>query len=252
LSLKYCLLAVEGPHDQAAITKVLQLSGLEKFDGSAKALDPFWEGFVPRYPKGGNLYTRMDMPSIVTSQTHSVAVYWGEGSRLVQNLIAIATNHKRYAEDIQAFGLITDADRPPHVIARKKAKEMRTIFPGISESPGIITDGPPRTGIYVLPDNKRKGILDSILVECASIIYPDHKCGAEKFLKELDNMHTSHLQNSAMEKALVSCIVSVLRPSASNTSSIAQDNWICEETSSKVTNIILLDRFLRSLLQLSS
>jgi hypothetical protein len=80
LSQKYCLLATEGPHDQAAISRLLQLAGFEKFNGIAKDLDPFWEGFIPKFPKNGKLYARMDMPSILTSQTHSVAIYCGEGS----------------------------------------------------------------------------------------------------------------------------------------------------------------------------
>ena len=42
----YCLLAVEGQHDQAAITKMLQLSGFERFKGDHELLDPFWEDFI--------------------------------------------------------------------------------------------------------------------------------------------------------------------------------------------------------------
>jgi len=252
LSQKYCFLAVEGPHDQAAITKLLQLSGLQRFDGTAKFLDPFWEGFVPKYPKGGNLYTRMDMPTILISQTHSVAIYWGEGSKLVQNLIDVVNNQKRYAQEIQAFGLIVDADvRQPDVVAKEKATALRAIFPTLSEVPGAIAPGSPRTGIYVLPDNKRLGVLDSTLVDCASIVYPDHKNGADQFLNGLNNKHTIHLNSFAREKAIVACIVSILRPGAANTPSILQDKWISEQTSNN-NDIILLHRFIKDLLELPS
>ena len=96
MSMKYYFLATEGPHDQAAISKLLQVAGLKEFKGSRKTLDPFWEKLIPSYPSknGGSLYTRMNMPSILTSDTHSVAIYWGEGSNLIPNLVAITTNNK--------------------------------------------------------------------------------------------------------------------------------------------------------------
>jgi hypothetical protein len=126
------------------------------------------------------------MPSILTSQTHSVAIYCGEGSNLIPNLNAIATNYKRYVQDIHAFGLIVDADADlPEKVAKKKSRALKTIFPTILEIPGIISGENPKTGTYIFPDNKRKGVLDSILVDCASLVYPDHKDGAMRFLKDL-------------------------------------------------------------------
>jgi hypothetical protein len=249
LSQKYGLLATEGPHDQAAISKLLQLSGFKNFTGTAKDLDPFWEGFIPNYPNKGNLYTRMNMPSILTSQTHSVAIYCGEGSNLIPNLEAIATNHRRYVQGIHSFGLIVDADeRSPKAVAKKKATALRGIFPTISEIPGEIAGENPKTGIYILPDNKRKGVLDSVLVDCASLVYPEHKNGAIRFINELDDEHTKHLNSGAKDKATVACIVSILRPGVANTSSIAQDKWISEQTLSN-NDIILFDQFLKDLLQ---
>jgi len=87
--LKYCLLAVEGQHDQAAIGRILKEHSFKRFDGSYDdKFDLFWKGFVPTYPKkGGNLYARVAMPSIFTSQTHSVAIYVGEGSNLVSSIV---------------------------------------------------------------------------------------------------------------------------------------------------------------------
>lgn len=253
MSLKYSIIATEGPHDQAAIARLLQLKGLMKFDGTRKSLEPFWEGFVPVYPSiRGKLYERMNMPSILTSSTHSVAIYCGEGSNLVQNLIAIATNHRHYVQDIDAFGLVIDADtKQPSSIARKKAQELRAVLPKISELPGVITSDKPRTGIFVLPDNASQGTLDSNLVKCASIVYPEHKSGAEHFLKGLSVQRTQKLTSPFVkEKAIVACIVSVLQPGMANTPSIAQDNWICERTLNEVDEISSLSRFIHILLEL--
>ena len=244
-------MATEGPHDQAAISRLLLLLGLKRFSGRSKDLDPFWEGFVPKYPKRGNLYARMDMPSIFTSQMHSVAIYCGEGSNLVSNLIAITKNQPRYAQEISAFGLIVDADtKLPELVAREKAKALQSVFPTLSEIPGNVVIGTPRTGIYIFPDNKRSGSLDSILLECASIAYPDHKAGATRFLNNLDIRYTKKLNAAAKCKAVVACIVSVLRPGLTNTTSIVQDEWISEKTlaNSEIASFL---EFLKDLLDLS-
>jgi hypothetical protein len=252
LSLNYCLLAVEGVHDQAAITKILQLSGFNKFDGEKKQLDPFWAGFIPIYPnKSGRLYMRLDMPSILTSTTHSVAIYAGEGSNLIKNIVARVGNYPQYAEDIQAFGLIVDADRKsPTSVAAEKAKGLKIVFPTLSDKPGVITTGPPRTGIYILPDNKTPGVLDSILTECASLVYPDHKKAAETFISSLENTHTQHFRPFDNEKALIASIVSILRPGMANTPSIAGDEWINDQTISAIEGIKLLHTFIKNLLNL--
>jgi len=257
MSIKYVLLATEGPHDQAAVGKFLKLCGLkdfkEEFRGESKFLDPFWTGFVPTYPKRGKLYERMDMPSIFTSSTHSVAVYQGGGSDLTKNLIAIITAYPQYAQSIYAFGLIVDADaKQPSLIAKRYAQDLRQLLPSIADAPGVITTGTPQTGIYVLPNNKELGVLDTVLVNCSSVVYPEHKVGAELFLKGLSNSNMSHWKPFDRQKAVVASIVSVLKPGMANTPSIAQDNWISEQTVNNIAEVAMLKQFIEDLLELSS
>lgn len=123
---KYYFLATEGPHDQALIAKLLELAGLEKFKGVKRTLDPFWYSLFPAYPckrRNGDedLYARLIMPSILTSVTHSVAVYWGEGENLIRNLIAIATNHKQYVQDIPRDAQRDDASKQ---LAKKEKRSL--------------------------------------------------------------------------------------------------------------------------------
>src|SRR5713226_9612479 len=252
--MRYSILATEGPHDQAFLAKLLKVIGFKAIEDDYNSLDPFWKGFVPKYPPAsGRLYTRMNMPSILASQTDSVAIYWGEGSNLVDNVIALAANNSDYKDAIHAFGLVVDADdKQPNIVAKEKAQKLQIIFPTMSEIPGEITPGTPRTGIYLLPDNQGQGTLDSCLVKCASVVYPDHRTGAEKFLNELDSRHTSHLRTSiAREKAVVACIVGVLKPGKSNTASLADNNWVSKQTVSNVDEISSLCGFVKSLLEIS-
>ncbi len=252
VSLKYCILGVEGPHDQAFVGKLLEMRGFTKFDGQHKNIDPFWQKFIPSYPIRGRLYARLDMPSIFVSHTHSVAIYQGEGTNLCPNLIDKMRTHQPYTEDIYAFGLIVDADEhAPNQVAKQKAEKLRVLFPLFPEIAGAVTIEEPRTGIYVLPDNVRPGILDSILVKCASMAYPDVKAGAERFVESIDAARKGHWGPFDSEKALIASIVSVLRPGMSNTPSIAQDEWVCNATLSSVNEVTQLSTFLEKLLGLS-
>jgi len=109
--MRYSILATEGPHDQAFLAKLLKVIGFKAIEDDYNSLDPFWKGFVPKYPPAsGRLYTRMNMPSILASQTDSVAIYWGEGSNLVDNVIALAASNSDYSDTIHAFVLVLDAD----------------------------------------------------------------------------------------------------------------------------------------------
>lgn len=260
--MKYVILATEGPHDQAAIGRLLKLMGLKdfarEFGGELASLESFWRGFVPTSPPL-KLYERSSMPSIFSSSAHSisVAIYQGEGSNLIPNLIATISNYRLgkrrpYIQDIYAFGLIMDADtHDPDALAKDRADQLRVLYPTISAVPGTITEGIPRTGIYVLPDNKRQGTLDSILVDCASVVFHDHRSGAEQFLNGLADDHKRHWRRPFGEqKALVASIVSVLRPGMANTPSIAQDRWICGETVQTVAELDSLYQFIKTLLDL--
>jgi hypothetical protein len=99
---------------------------------------------VPTYPKlgtlskkrnstlseerSGQLYARMDMPLILTSETHSVAIYAGEGSNLVTNIVTTAYLHPQYAEKIQAFGLIVNADeKQPKEVADEQYAQGKVL-----------------------------------------------------------------------------------------------------------------------------
>lgn len=249
--MKYSILATEGPHDQAFLAKLLRTLGLERIQDDRESLDAFWQGFLPVYPPK-QIYTRINVPTIMVSQTHSVAVYWGEGSNLIPRLIGLTTNFKHYKDSIDAFGFIVDADnRQPGKVAKEKAEKLQAIFPMVSAEPGTITSGTPRTGIYILPDNNRQGTLDSCLLECASVVYPDHRNGAERFLDGLGSQHTNHLRTFTREKAVVACVVGVLKPGKTNTASIADNNWISEQTITDVTEVSALRNFIKSLLEIA-
>lgn len=172
--MKYAIIGVEGPHDQAFTGKVLKLLGLKDFREELKGLksdlDPFWRKFIPVYPKKGNLYKRLDMPSILFNDTISVAIYAGEGSNLVTNLDDILSANPEYQTNLSAFGIVADCDKSnPSQIAGKYTNCFRNYFPDLPNQAGVVNSNSPRTGIYVLPDNVSQGVLDSLLCSCGEI-----------------------------------------------------------------------------------
>lgn len=253
MSVKYSLLATEGAHDQAAICKFLQLFGLQSFRGERKLLDKFWLDILPTSRISENIYAHEDahQPRFFTSATHSIAIFQGFGSNLPQNLVDLFDSFDSYFRKINAFGVIVDAEKlHPNVVANDYASKLRRFFPAISSSPGIIVTGVPRTGIFVLPDNEKQRTLDTFLVDCASVAYPDHKLGAVQFIDNLDDVHKGHWGPFDSDKALVATIVSVVQPGIANTMSIRRDQWISTETINGLPRVTSLSNFLKDLLDL--
>jgi hypothetical protein len=256
--VKYAIIGVEGPHDQAFTGKVLKLLGLKDFGEELKGLesqlDPFWRKFIPVYPKKGNLYKRLDMPSLLFNDTISVAIYAGEGSNLVTNLDDILFANSEYQTNLAAFGIVADCDKStPDRIAEPYAKKFRSYFPNFPDRPGVVNTNSPRTGVYVLPDNASPGVLDTLLCECGLIAYPAYMEKASSYLNEFSESDRKSLKwkNFDPEKALVATVVSVLKPGKTNTTSIADNNWVSEQTQQQVPALANFIEFLRQLLELS-
>jgi len=171
--VRYAIIGVEGPQDQAFVGQVLkQLLGFKDFRGKEfrglkKNLDPFWQMFIPKYPKDGDLYKRLDMPSILYNDSVSVAIYAGEGSNLVKSLDRLIRDHPPYQEELMALGIVADADRKaPDAVVAPYCNCFRSYFPNFTDQAGAIDRSVTRTGIYVFPDNVNPGVLETLLCQC--------------------------------------------------------------------------------------
>ncbi|WP_341732083.1 DUF3226 domain-containing protein [Microcoleus sp. EPA2] len=280
--MKYAIIGVEGPHDQAFTGKVLKLLGFKDFREEWNKLDKltrldmskeleskfdkFWHKFIPRYPKQGDLYKRLDMPSILFNDTVSVVIYAGEGSsNLVTNLDDILSNNSEYQTNLSAFGIVTDCDNKsnPNKIVSEYTNKFRNYFPDLPDRAGVVNSNSPRTGIYILPDNASPGVLDTLLCECGQIAYPAYMKRAnsylDSYLDEFSDMDefsqkerkSLKWKNFDREKALVATVVSVLKPGKTNTTSIADNNWVSEKTQQQVPGLANFIDFLSQLLEVS-
>ena len=266
--MKYAIIGVEGSHDQAFTGKVLKLLGFKAFAEELKGLksdlDPFWRKFIPVYPKQGNLYKRLDMPSILFNDNISVAIYAGEGSNLATNLDDILSTNPEYQTNLSAFGIVADCDKStPDRIVEPYANKFRSYFANFPQCPGVVDTNSPRTGIYVLPDNVSQGVLDTLLCSCGEIAYPAYMKRANSYLdsyldefSDLDEFSSRERtslkwKNFDRQKALVATVVSVLKPGKTNTTSIADNNWVSKETQQQVPALANFIEFLSQLLEVS-
>jgi hypothetical protein len=252
---KYAIIGVEGPQDQAFLGKVLKLLGFKDFREACKglesSLDPFWRKFIPTYPRG-NLYQRLAMPSILFTDTISVAIYAGEGSNLITNLDDILYANTEYQTQLRAFGIIADCDtKDANQIAAEYSNRFRNYFPTFPTQAGIVDPNSPHTGIYILPDNTSQGVLDTLLCRCGEVAYSKYINRARSYLasfSEEEQRKPLKWKPFDQDKALVATIVSVLKPGKTNTVSIADNNWISEQTQTQVPILGNFIEFLRQLL----
>jgi hypothetical protein len=135
--VKYCLLVVEGPHDQAFVGRLLQTAlSFANFSGELRSLDPFWRRLVPTYPPGvGNLYARLLMPSILSNDSVSCAIQVAQGDSAISKFIRSVTDMS-----LDAIGTVVDADTesPVERFARLR-RDLVQLLPGLPSRPGEVS-----------------------------------------------------------------------------------------------------------------
>ena len=134
---------------------------------------------------------------------------------------------------IDAIGIVLDADErrlatDRHASLREKLLELE-LMPG--DAPGAIGDVAPRCGIYVLPDNKSPGTLESILLECAAINYPVALNEANGVIARVnaadyrdDDLRELN-KHAGKNKAAIAMITAILKPGKTTQTSISDNRW---------------------------
>ncbi len=254
-------IAVEGPQDVEFIARLLKHAGFTH----AKMKMEVDSAFAPltdlKFPIGDDLTKRMPVPHFYQTADHAVAVHASQGeSNLAKNTIESLDAVLR---PVDSVGFVMDDDKNPDPASRlselreqlgKQTKPAQFTIPG---SLGSIQAGPPRTGVYVLPDNLCQGTLEDILLECAGINYQHAAQDAGNFVKNLDRTKLSASEQKLLgkgsneKKAHVGAIVSVLRPGRTTQVSIHDNRWL-EGDTLKLSRVLAFRAFLRDLLNESS
>ena len=236
----YGYLAVEGPHDAEFVARILKPRGLTRVRRKSD-LDPFWYDVVPTSfpPDGEDLLKRVPVPLFLQNATHSVAVRSALGdTRLVsatRESLAVLDSEK-----LVGVGFLLDADgqaAPADRFYSIKTIVAHSNMPlSLPDAPGQVSEGYPRSGVFVLPDNQSAGTLEDVLLECAESTYPSLLAGANGFVQGVDVSGLARNDRRELErpagrnKAIVSSVSSILKPGKAIQVSIQDNRWLADET----------------------
>lgn len=260
--MKRAFIAVEGPHDVELVGTLL--ASLDKAFKRLKLkseVDSSWYSLIPTsFPIRDDIARRVPVPIFFQSPTHSIAVMVGGGDGSLVKLIE--ENRIQLAKEPDMFGLVMDADRrdPSERWTTVRAKLLRKI-PSLSlpSTLGEVESGPPRFGVFMLPDNTSPGTLEDLLVEAAAEVYPTFLKEARTYLtkvdesfKELEVDERKDFEKPAgRAKATVACISAILKPGKAIQVSIQDNRWFRDARTLQLPRIAAVRRFLATLLELA-
>lgn len=251
----HAYVAAEGPHDVAFIAELLRSLGLERVR-QYSTLDPYWRRLVPTsYPHNDDLLARVPIPLFLAGADRSVAVHGvigvNELVRRTEESLSLVNG------DRPAIAVVLDADSEESVVERFRdvAEKLRKLGLSIPDQPGVLSGDAPHCGVFVLPDNASPGTLETVLAECAQERYPQL---AELSTSYVDNVDIARLSKNDLkdlrkpagrQKAIVSGVATILRPSKALQVSLQDNEWL-RGSALELPRVLAVRRFLAGLLQL--
>jgi len=235
--VRYCYIVAEGPQDIEFLICLLKSYSLRRVR-LLSLLDPFWEPLVPTtFPVDDDLMKRVPVPIFLQNTELSIALHSAIGitrlaNTIEESLALIPTSQ------IFGIGLVLDADEAQTPQDRFESL-ISKLFPlGLSlpSVPGEVIKGFPRLGVFITPNNSDSGTLEDILLACAKINYPNLFDLSTNYVSSIDTaqLNQDDLRElnkpAGKNKAIVSSISSILRPSRTLQVSIQDNRWINKQT----------------------
>ena len=257
------LLIVEGPHDVDFCARLLKLSGFSRVQSLATLERDlsFWIRTVPKkWPHGDDLLSRHPVPLFLSnSGGDSVAIVNSTGiSNIASRLVSTLSNLDLPPD---AIGVVMDSDDTDS--PRKRFQDLCNEIGGLQSpvastlrwpaNPGEVNGGPPKTGIFVIPDNSNQGTLEDLLLETAATSYPQlHKAaqtfvnGAETTISLSPEDLREFRKPAGKNKATTAAMASILKPGKSIQVSIQDNRWL-DSASLALPRITAVKHFLERL-----
>lgn len=248
---KTIYLIVEGPHDSSVVARIIRKNGLGFSAVRLRNEVPsYWNPLIPTtFPDenddGEPEFGRVQVPDFLKTGDQVVAIQGAGGidklPGILKDDLELLELYGKTKPDV--IGIIIDAD------SGNAADAYTALITALQETglqfaakAGGITDGPPRVGVFILPDNNRNGTLEDTMLESASSAYPQLLPLAESVAttvrQSLDAKsdwlpspeRDEFNKGAGMNKARVSVIGAVINPTSAIGNSYRQQNWITAET----------------------
>lgn len=232
------LLIVEGSHDAEFVARLLSAAGYGRITNAGE-LPEDWRKLVPTtFPKmGRGINQPHEVPQFrraATGELITTLIAGGE-SNLAAGFAATLDALGRIPA---AVGFVLDDDRQPDpnqrhatlvATAQDLLGEMMPDFPAI---PGAVNGGPPRSGVFVLPDNNSAGTLEDVLLEAGQVAYYRLLTQAEAFVAGVDQTELTHedlresRKNAGPKKQRVTAVTAILKPTRALATSLQDNRWL--------------------------
>ena len=255
--MKNYLIIVEGAHDIAVIERVLFLNGIKEHIDTDEDLPAVWKHVIPaRYPFADNRLDRITpIPSFVRNDEVSVAIKNAGSDKAIISTLQQMIHVMQISDIAQINGimLVCDADL-------KSASDKRdTILSMWTDAYNLTLD---KTGMqlgtqvgniplhmFVFPDDKNAGNLENLLLETAAVAYPDLLKLASEYINSAKSFSKNLGREQDVKKATIGCIANTMKPGKANQVSIADNEWITEETLKKCAMVAKLDVVIKDMLK---
>lgn len=261
--MKYSYIVAERPHDVEFLAKLVKkFYGLSKIEERSK-VKPFWDGLIPKtFPHNNNLLKRVPVPLFLQNDNYSIALHSAEGIENIVNTLQESLILINQSE-LSSIGLILDADYKQTLLQifqeltqELSQKQELNFIDFQSLQLGQVNISNPRFGVFIIPDNQNQGTLETILLECAKLNYPDLLASAKIYINNFDRtkLLKKDLEDfnkpTGQDKAIISTISSVLKPGKAIQVSIQDNRWIAQNTL-QLPNLVLLKQFINDLLDIN-
>lgn len=243
------LLVVEGPLDSAVVARLLKERGFVRIQSkddlpSALAL----EDLIPeRFPIRGNLIARHPVPAFLVRrpcESAVVIVTSGGGSKVQGAVEATRDTLRVHRQIFDGVGILVDADdqKPLDLHAQfLKAWDLASTgsegLPALPHEAGLVhCEGRRRAGVFISPDNRRPGTLETLLEEAAGAAYAEQWTYARAYVRDwprtgLTRADQEEIQKPAgAAKASLHALACLLKPGKAIQNSIADNRWFTGAT----------------------
>jgi len=252
------LIIVEGAHDIAVIERVLSLNGIKDRVGKEEDLPEIWKRIIPtRYPFDQNRLDRIaPIPSFVKSHDISVAIKNANSDKEIINTLQQILHYMEIKDiaELESVMLVCDADLETADAKRTKILDMweDTGDLILNESKMEIETRIKKIPLYtfIFPDDCNSGNLENLLLETAKEAYPKLLEWALEYIDKAKTVTSTLKREQDIKKATIGCIANTMKPGKANQVSIADNEWITEETLKKCLMLEKLDVSIKKMIMI--
>ncbi len=246
--MSFFYIVTEGVHDVAFVGRLLSVAHgasrmrkLEDLDDSLRE----WVSTAFKWPRFTGKHHDIERLAVPAPVFYRLATGVVVALRNAQGLTEIG---KTLEVDLEAFaraqngpgviGVVLDSDDEP---ADRRFAKLKATLEGVHlhapSSLGEVSDGPPRVGVFALPESGMVGTLEDVLLGLGDAAYPELAAAARVYAEhwrqkahaEPAGADWKELRKPAgAKKATIGAMTAILKPGKSTQVSLEDNRWVGE------------------------